>query len=311
MERLILSIDCGTQSLRALLFNKQGELQALEKIMFEQAYFSKFTSWAEQDAQVYYDTLCTAVNKLRKNNEELFSRIAAVTVTTQRDSVVFLDSNGNPLRPCILWLDHREADIHLNDIFNKAIASAIPNSSAKHTVEHALRRSRAQWVRKNEPEIWEKTDKVVLLSCYLNYKLTGKLNDSTASQIGYIPFDAKSNSWHKSGSAVHYRLFGVSKSQMPELIEPGSVLGNITAAASEETCIPQGLPVIAAASDKGCETLGNGCLSEDIASVSFGTTATVEITTDKYIELRRFVAPFPSAIKGFYNPESRFSEDIG
>lgn len=303
MERLILSIDCGTQSLRALLFNKQGELMALEKVVYERPYFSKAAGWAEQDAKVYYKALCDAVNKLRKNNGELFAKIAAVAVATQRDSVVFLDKDKKPLRPCILWLDQREADLRLPDIFNKAVVSALPNVGPKHVIEHALRRSRAQWVRKNEPELWEKTDKYVLLSCYLNLKLTGKVSDSAASQIGYIPFDVKNFDWRKTDGSVFYRLFGISKAQMPELVLPGGLLGGVTAEAAGETGIPEGLPVIAAASDKGCETLGNGCLSEDMASVSFGTTATVEITTNKYIEVHRLVAPFPSAIKGYYNPE--------
>ncbi len=303
MEPLILSIDCGTQSLRALLFNKQGKIQAMEKIVFEQPYFGSVAGQAEQDAQVYYTALCDAVNKLREKHKDLFAQIAGVAVATQRDTIVFLDKSGRPLRPCILWLDQREAELRLTDVFNKTIISAIPNVVAKQTIEHALRRSRANWVRLNEPEVWEKTEKVVLLSCYLNSRLTGKIADSSASQIGYIPFDVKSFGWRKNDGSIFYRLFGLSKSQMPELVHPNGVLGAITPAASEETGILEGIPVIAAASDKGCETLGNGCLSEDVASVSFGTTATVEITTDKYIEIHRLVAPFPSALKNFYNPE--------
>lgn len=303
MEPLILSIDCGTQSLRAILFDKKGDIQAIEKIVYNPPYYSDRVGWAEQDADMYYNSLCAAVKGLYEKSPELFPQIKAVAIATLRDSIVFLDKDNKPLRRSILWLDHREADLHVSDVFSKSIISSLPNFSMKQTIEKAIRRSRAQWVRKNEPEVWEKTSKYVLLSCYLNLKLTGKVSDSVASQIGYVPFSAKRFDWHKTDGNMYYRVFGVSKSQMPKLVQPGGLLGNVTAFASEETGIPEGIPVIAAASDKGCETLGNGCLTEDAASVSFGTTATAEITTKKRMEIHRLVAPFPAALEGFYNPE--------
>lgn len=303
MKPLILSIDCGTQSLRAILFDKKGDIHAIEKIVFDPPYYSDCVGWAEQDADMYYDTLCAAVKGLYEKSSELFPNIKAVAIATQRDSIVFLDKDNKPLRRSILWLDHREADLRISDVFSKSIIASLPYSTMKQTIEKGIRRSRAQWVRQNEPEIWEKTAKYVLLSCYLNLKLTGNISDSVASQIGYVPFSAKRFDWHKTDGNTFYRVFGVSKSQMPKLVSPGGLLGNITPLAAEETGIPCGIPVVAAASDKGCETLGNGCLTEDTASVSFGTTATVEITTKKRIELHRLVAPFPAALEGFYNPE--------
>lgn len=302
MEPLVLSIDCGTQSLRAILFTKDGEIEALEKTAFEQPYFSSKAGWAEQQADVYYRALCATVNRLRESAGDRFARVAAVAVTTQRDTSVFLDGDGKPVRPCILWLDQREADLRMSDSFPKAVTAACACAGALPTCEHAMRRARAHWVRKNEPEVWVRTHKVVLLSCYLNFLLTGHLADSSASQIGYIPFDVKRADWRKKGS-LYYRLFGVSRGQMPQLVRPGGTLGKITAIASAQTGIPEGLPVIAAASDKGCETLGNGCLSEDTASISFGTTATAEVTTAKYVEVHPLIPPFPCAIDGFYNPE--------
>ena len=77
----------------------------------------------------------------------------------------------------------------------------------------------------------------------------------------------------------------------------------ITAQAASATGIKEGTPVIAAGSDKGCETLGVGCLDPSCASMSFGTTATVQITTSKYLEPLQFMPPYPASIPGLYNPE--------
>ena len=71
---------------------------------------------------------------------------------------------------------------------------------------------------------------------------------------------------------------------LPELVEPGDEIGKISASAAELTGIPEGLPLIAAASDKACEVLGSGCVSPDVASLSYGTTATVNTNNKKYVE---------------------------
>jgi sugar (pentulose or hexulose) kinase len=302
MNPLMLTIDCGTQSLRACLFDRAGTLWAVEKASFE-PYFSRAAGWAEQNAEVYWNALCGAVHKLKENHGELFGRAIAVASVTQRDTIVLLDEERKPVRPCILWLDQREADVALKDHFSAVEIASYALVGMRRTSEHVMRHSRTYWVRQHEPEIWAKTDKAVMLSCYLNYLLTGRLADAWASQIGHIPFNAKTCGWHKGEKNIKYRQFGVRMGQMPELVRPGGKIGAVTPEAARVTGIPEGLPVIAAASDKGCETLGNGCLSEDTASVSFGTTATVEVTTGKYVEALRFIPPYPAAVPGFYNPE--------
>ena len=71
---------------------------------------------------------------------------------------------------------------------------------------------------------------------------------------------------------IRYAVFNVPKEKLPPLVEPGETLGRISKRASQESGLPEGLRVIAAGSDKGCETLGGGCVDESMASLSFGTT---------------------------------------
>ena len=92
-------------------------------------------------------------------------------------------------------------------------------------------------------------------------------------------------------------------SMLYELVEAGDVLGYVTAAASKATGIPQGLPVIAAGSDKGCETIGVGAVTPDIASLSFGTTSTLQLTTDKYVEPYPFLPAYPAVYPAKFNSE--------
>ncbi len=300
--KLILSIDCGTQSLRTLIFNKAGTLLAVEKVYF-QPYFSKNNNEAEQDPLVYYNALCEASKGLKKKHPQLFDQIAGVVVTTQRDTSIIIDKDLNPIRPAILWLDQRSASCTLKDNFRSTEISAYKLVGMDAISELVMKKSKAYWIKEHEPENWRKTYKFILLSCYLNMMLTGEVKDSIANNIGHVPFNARTLKYPSKPSSITYRQFGLEQDKLAELVEVGEILGAVTNKASADTGLPIGTPVIAGASDKGCETLGVGCLNETTGSISFGTTATIQTTTDKYIEPLTFIPPYPAAIKGKYNPE--------
>src|SRR5690606_8512607 len=117
----------------------------------------------------------------------------------------------------------------------------------------------------------------LLLSGYLNFRLTGQYRDSVGSQVGYLPFDYKRHRWAGKRD-FKWRAMPVTPAMLPELVSPGEVLGHLTPAAAAHLGLPPGLPVVAAASDKACEILGSGGLHPDIACMSYGTTATINTT---------------------------------
>ena len=103
---LVLAVDNGTQSLKALVFDLAGELVAKETVPIP-LYSSPQPGWAEQDAEDFWRALCTALQALWRNPQVDKARIAGMAVTTQRGTVISVDKAGNPLRPAILWLDQR------------------------------------------------------------------------------------------------------------------------------------------------------------------------------------------------------------
>jgi sugar (pentulose or hexulose) kinase len=90
---------------------------------------------------------------------------------------------------------------------------------------------------------------------------------------------------------------------LPDLVPPTKPLGQINATAAEATGIPVGLPLIAAAADKACEVIGAGCLAPHIGCLSYGTTATINTTHRRYIEVIPLIPPYPSAVPGSYSLE--------
>ena len=104
---LLLAIDNGTQSLKALIFDLEGQLLVKELVAFT-PYFSKQPAWAEQDPDVFWQALCRACQGLWRQHHHYKERIAGVAITTQRGTVINVDENGKPLRPAMLWLDQRK-----------------------------------------------------------------------------------------------------------------------------------------------------------------------------------------------------------
>jgi sugar (pentulose or hexulose) kinase len=172
----------------------------------------------------------------------------------------------------------------------------------RETVRYFGHEAEANWIAQNQPDIWARTDKFLLLSGYLNYRLTGRFVDSVSSQVGYVPFDYRRGRW-AAPYDWKWQVLPVRPDMLPELVPAGTRMGEVSAAAARDTGIPQGLAVIAGAADKACEVIGAGCLTSEIACLSYGTAATINVMTPRYLEATPFIPPFQAAVPGRYNTE--------
>ncbi|MDC8785161.1 FGGY-family carbohydrate kinase [Roseateles koreensis] len=295
----ILAIDNGTQSVRALLFDLQGNLVDKAQVALD-SYQSPQAGWVENEPEAFWKAMCRACQHLWANTAVPKSLVAGVVITTQRGTVVALDAQGQPLRPAMIWLDQRRTE-HYPPLawWWRSAFSAIGMGD---TVRYFQKEAEANWIAHHQPELWAKTDKFLLLSGYLNYRFTGRFVDSVASQVGYLPFDYKKGRWAAPGD-WKWQALAVKRSMLPELVPAGTRIGEVNAEAALATGIPQGLPLIAGAADKACEVIGAGCMTPDIACLSYGTTATVNTTTRRYLESTRFIPPYQAAVPGHYNTE--------
>lgn len=294
-----LAIDNGTQSVRALVFDVHGNIVAKSQVHLE-AYFSDQPGWAEHEAEDYWQALCTACQRLWVDYKIPRDHIKGVAVTTQRGTVIHLDKQGQPLRPAITWLDQRRTD-QVPPI-SRWWEMAFKMAGVGHTINFFRSEAEVNWIAAHQPQIFAQTDKVVLLSGYLNYRLSGEMADSTGSMVAYLPFDYKKLAWAGSRD-WKWQALAVRPEQLPRLQEPGTTLGKISAKAALESGIPAGVPLIAAAADKACEVIGAGCQAPHIGCLSYGTTATINTTSSKYLEVTPFIPPYPSAMPGAYSTE--------
>jgi sugar (pentulose or hexulose) kinase len=295
----ILAIDSGTQSVRALVFDLQGHL--VDKAQAANStYQSLQPGWVENDPEQFWQALCQACQRLWANTHVPKSAIRGVVITTQRGTTINLDRHGRALRPAMVWLDSRRADKAPQPAWWwEAIFRVI---GMRDTVRYFGHEAEANWIAQNQPDIWARTDKYLLLSGYLNYRLTGRFVDSVSSQVGYVPFDYRHGRW-AAPYDWKWQVLPVRRDMLPKLVPAGARLGEVSAAAARDTGIPEGLAVIAGAADKACEVIGAGCLTSEIACLSYGTAATINVTTPRYLEATPFIPPFQAAMPGRYNTE--------
>lgn len=295
----VLVIDVGTQSMRGIIFDDKGSLLVKEQVKYV-PYLSKENGYMEQSAEMYWQVLCQITNALKSKRPDLMDDLLAMSVDTFRDTVVLLDKDKKVVRNCILWSDQRKADVSKPlPLVHRSLFKLVGMTDAINAIRG---KAKVRWLQQNEADNWANADKVVYISGYLNYKLTGNLLDCDASTIGMMPYDSKHRRWLTKKDLL-YPVFETTTEKLCPLCGPGDVMGEITQQVSEQTGIKQGLKVIASGSDKGCETLGVGCMSKNVASVSFGTSSTVQFTTKDYFEPEPFMPSYPAVVKGYYNPE--------
>lgn len=296
-EELILAIDAGTQSIRAGLVDRHGTMHHFVKHAIE-PYIQGDAGRAEQDPEYYWNELCSVTKELLASiNSET---IAAVTLTTQRMTMLILDEQGQPLDNAITWLDTRKADY--KRVLPWWLKAGVRIAGLSRLVHFATGQARLNWWSQNRPDLWKQTKHYSFLSGFFSYRLTSEFKDSVGNMIGTLPFNVKKSTWC-SPLDIKWKIFPISEDILPKLVEQTKLQGRITSWAAEQTGIPEGTPLIAASNDKACDLLGAGCRTADVAAISLGTTATINVHTDKYVELKPLFPPFPSAEPGGFYTE--------
>ena len=300
-DPLILTFDLGTQSMRALLIDKAGETVLSAQVKYASPCLpSDIRGRAEQEPDFYYDRLCEA-SRLLKEKDALgrFKDIIAVTITCIRDTVLILDKDHKPLRNIIVWMDERRAKGDPKPpVLHKILFASV---GMTETIKLLYKNAFCNWIMEEEPELWERTDKFVMLPSYMNYKLTGELRDGAANQVGHIPFDYRNRRWMKKG--LSKCVADIPFEKLVDLVESPGVVGHINSETAERAGIPEGLPLIATATDKACEALGLSVMTEDKAAISLGTASTIQFCSPHYFEPSPFLPSYPSVMPGYYNGE--------
>lgn len=291
----ILVLDVGTSSMRGILFTHEGKLLAEKQVFYSVSYLEN--SWAEQEASDWENALYGIMKLIVAETEENHWKIDAVTITSQRSSVIPVDAAIHPLCNAIMWQDKRtnaicERLVAMNDrVFSLCGSRVNPVFSA----------SKMTWIREERPEIYQKTYKFLVIPDYLIYLMTGELCTDYTYGSRSLLMNIYKHQWDQE----LLEMFEVEKEKLCDLIEPGSICGKITKEFAELTGCPQGIPVVTAGGDQQCGAIGQGVVKKGVLSVTAGTGGFLITATDevpKHLE-PDVICNF-SSVKGQYILES-------
>ncbi len=275
-DRLLLGIDIGTSSSKGVLVDLDG--QGLAERAAPHGFDIPQPGWAEQDADaVWWRDFCTISRALIEAAHIDPARIAGVAVSAIAPTMLPLDENYKPLRPAILYGIDTRAGQEIDDLTvelgeDEIFARAGQTLSAQSVGPKVL------WYRRHQPELFERTRKIVTASTYLVYRLTGRFVVDNYVAPYFTPFfDVRELAWHKDWVERVCPL-----EWLPETLWSGEQAGAITADAAEETGIPAGTPVAAGTADALAEAIAAGATKTGDLMVMYGTTLFLIQTTEVY-----------------------------
>src|SRR5262252_1538103 len=266
MKELLLGIDVGTFSSKAALVTPAGEV--LRTAVVPHGISTPAPGHVEQDADgIWWHDLCALCRQLLDGAPFRGSDVAAVAVSAIGPCLLPLDAAGRPLRPGILYgVDVRAAE-EIAELDVAIGREEIQNFSLMSLTSQAIG-PKIRWLRKREPDVWRRTDRLTTASAYLVWRLCGehRIDRHTASHTMPL-YDPRTGEWDAR--------FAEHVAPVSLLPAPGwsdEIAGTLTRGAAEETGLDAGTLVAIGAVDALSEAISVGVVRPGDLMVMYGST---------------------------------------
>ena len=259
----ILTVDVGTMSIRAILYAIDGTL--VHETAYEYSARYQPPGLVEQDPADWRDGLFTVLTGASAYVAEHALTVAAITVTSQRASVIPVDSSGLPLHPAVTWQDKRSAaqarllvdELSMEDIYRRTGLRANPYFSAP----------KMMWFMHEQPDLYRRAAKLIGVQDYVIYLLTGLFVTDWTQAARTMLLDIRTFQWDDE----LFQATGIAPSKLPDLVPPGSVAGPLLREVAQRVRLPAALPVIIGGGDQQCAALALNVISAGHAEANTGT----------------------------------------
>jgi xylulokinase len=260
---LLLGVDIGTSSSKGVLTTPDGGVVATA--VREHAVSRPHPGWAEHDARtVWWDGFAAVTRELLARAD---APITGVGVSGIGPCALPATAAGEPLRPAILYGVDTRAVAEIDELTARYGAETINERGGSPLTTQAVGPKLA-WLRRHEPEVWERTRRLFMASSYLVHELTGEyvLDHHSASQSSPL-YDSREHTW-----IADWAEEIAPGLDLPPLAWPGEVVGTVTEAAAKRTGLAAGTPVIAGTIDAWAEAVSVGVTEPGDVMVMYGTT---------------------------------------
>lgn len=265
--RYLLGIDIGTSGTKTVLFNEKGETAA--SALYEYPMYQPNMGWAEQDPEDWWQAAVSTIQQVLNKSGVKPSDVVSVGMSGQMHGMVLLDKNGQLLRNSIIWCDQRTA-VECAEITETIGAERLMEITGNPALT-GFTAGKVMWVKNNQPEIFEKIDKILLPKDYIRYRLTGDFATEVSDASGMQFLDVPNRCW---SDEVISKL-GIEKNWLGQVYESPEVTGRISKIASELTGLTTDTLVVGGAGDQAAGAVGNGVVRSGVISSTIGTSGVV------------------------------------
>lgn len=266
-----IGVDLGTSALKLVMMNSKGEL--VKSVSKEYPLYFPHSGWSEQKPEDWFIAVKEGLKEIAAGLDD---KIGGISFGGQMHGLVILDKDDKVLRPAILWNDGRstEETDYLNNVIGKEKLSKLTANIAfaGFTAPKIL------WVKKNEPEIFEKISKIMLPKDYISYMLSGSFSTDYSDASGMLLLDVKNKKWSKE----MIDICGISEDMLPKLYESYEVVGAIKPELAKELGLNDDIKIVAGAGDNAAAAIGTATVGEGACNISLGTSGTVFISSKNF-----------------------------
>lgn len=269
---MYIGIDLGTSAVKLLLVDADGRI--LNEVSKEYPVFYPHSGWSEQNPEDWKNAVFEGIKELTEKVDK--SKIKGIGCGGQMHGLVVLDENDNVIRPAILWNDgrtYKEVE-YLNGVIGKDVLS----ENTANIAFAGFTAPKILWMKANEPELFEKIEKIMLPKDYINYILTGVHATDYSDASGMLLLDVKNKKW----SDKMLEICGVAEDKMPELFESSEVIGTLKEDIAKLLSLDASVKVVAGAGDNAAAAIGTGTVGNGKCNISLGTSGTIFISSNEF-----------------------------
>lgn len=269
---LYIGVDLGTSAVKLLLMDSEGKIEKI--VSKEYPLYFPHPGWSEQNPEDWFTQSMAGIKELTAECDR--SQVAGISFGGQMHGLVALDREDHVIRPAILWNDGRTGEE--TDYLNQVIGKDRLSEYTANIAFAGFTAPKILWMKKNEPENFEKICKIMLPKDYLAYRLSGSFCTEVSDASGMLLMDVKNRCW----SEEMIRICGITKEQLPKIYESYEVVGTLRPEIAEELGLSAEVKVIAGAGDNAAAAVGTGTVGDGMCNISLGTSGTIFISSKNF-----------------------------
>ncbi|MDX8044481.1 gluconokinase [Gracilibacillus sp. S3-1-1] len=264
MEKVVIGLDFGTTSVKAVAFNLQGKVLYEAEQLIETYYPAE--SFVEQKPdEIDKSTRIVLANLFAQTSND---KVLAVGVSCAMHSLICVDQVGTPLSNMSIWSDGRSSELVAN--LDAELKQTIYRKTGTpiHPMSPLLK---LMWMKESDYQPYQEAAYFMSLKEYFLFKWFGKrvVDYSMASATGLM--NIKSLDWDDEVLAHA----GITRQQLAEIVAPTTIVDGLNPVISEELGWPDGVPLVIGAADGQLANLGNGAIEPGEVAVTVGTSGAI------------------------------------